>query len=108
MDNSDTIFFAAGGLLNGIAYLLIIAACVTLVIKRKSGPTILMLASQVLALFFYVGSFAATTISASQSAETLVSTTKIMALLGPLPHILFAIGLLWFAMVLAKRDTGQD
>ena len=108
MENSDTLFFATGGFLNGIAYLLVIVACVVLVLKRKSGPAILMLASQLLALLFFVGSFVVTAVSARQSAETLVSTTKIMALLGPLPHILFAIGLLWFAVSLAKKENSKE
>ena len=108
MDNSDTLFFAAGGLLNGIAHLLIIIACVVLVIKRKSGPAVLMLAAQVLALLFYVGSLAWTTFAARQGAESLVQTSKILAMLGPLPHILFAVGLLWLAISLVKKGKNQN
>ncbi|NAY90678.1 hypothetical protein GTQ34_01995 [Muricauda sp. JGD-17] len=103
MENTDTLMFAAGGLLNGIAYLVIIVACILLVAKRKTGATVLMLASQLLGLLFFVASFAWTTISAHQGAESLVKTSKIIAMLGPLPHLLFAVGLLWFVFTLVKK-----
>ncbi|WP_222984420.1 hypothetical protein [Flagellimonas meishanensis] len=108
MDNNDTFIFAAGGLLNGIAHVLVIAACVVLMIKRKSGPTLLMLASQLLALIFFIGSFLWTTFSARQGTEELVRTSKIIAALGPLPHLLFALGLLWFAVQLSKRKEAEE
>lgn len=108
MENNETFFFAAGGVLNGIAHLTVIIACIILVLKRKSAPTILMLVAQLLVLFLYVGSFAWTAIAARQGAETLVWTSKIIAMLGPFPYILFAAGLLWFVITLAKKRTDAE
>ena len=108
MENNEALFFAAGGIFNGIAHLVVIIACIFLVLKRKSAPTILMLIAQLLSLFFYIGSFAWTSLAARQGAESLVQTSKIIAMLGPFPYILFAAGLLWFAINLAKKRTDPE
>ncbi|MDC6364992.1 MULTISPECIES: hypothetical protein [Flavobacteriaceae] len=103
MDNTHTIFYAAGGVLNGIAQLIVLIACIVLVIKQKSGATILMLIAQILGLFFSIGGFAWTGLSAQLGPESVLYASKMTAVLSPIPHILFAIGLLLFVFHKVKK-----
>ncbi|RDY61295.1 hypothetical protein [Flagellimonas nanhaiensis] len=103
METNHTFFFAAGGVLNGIAQLVVLIACIILVIKQKSGSTIMMLVAQILGIFVSVGGFTWTALSAQVDPESVLTASKTMALLGPLPHILFAIGLIWFVYSNVKK-----
>jgi hypothetical protein len=74
-----------------------------LVIKQKNGATMLMLVSQILAFLVIILSYALPVFAARESMEALFQITKLMTILKPLPDILFAIGLLWFAIKWVKN-----
>ena len=107
MEN-HTFFYAAGGILNGIAQLVVLIACIVLVIKQKSGSTLMMLVAQILGIFVSVAGLTWTTISAQLGPESVLRASKTMALMGPLPHILFAIGLLWFVYSNVKKRGATE
>jgi hypothetical protein len=103
MDNTDSIYFAASGLLHGIIQLVVIVACIILVAKQKSSATILMLVGQILALLFSMGGYVWNFVAARDGVDSLLMANKIMALLGPLPYAIFAIGLVLYATNQVKK-----
>ena len=108
METDHTIFYAAGGVLNGIAQLIVLIACIVLVIKQKSGSTILMLIAQIMGIFVSIGGFTWTALSAQLGSESVLRASKLMALMGPIPHILFAVGLLWFVLSKVKKRNSIE
>lgn len=103
MDTGDSFIFMIGGFLLAIARLLLLGACIILVIKQKNGATMLMLVSQILAFLVIVLSYALPVFAARESVDVLLQITKLMSILKPLPDILFAAGLLWYAVKWVKN-----
>ncbi len=103
METNQYIHFIISGLINGFAHLAVIAACIIIVIKQKNSASILMLVASILTLLFSVGSIIWNKIAAYNGAESLVQATKIISILGAIPYILFALGLLLFAVKHVKR-----
>ncbi|SHG24469.1 hypothetical protein [Flagellimonas flava] len=106
MDDSQTLIFALGSLLGTLGQLAVIIACIILVSKRKNTATILMLVGSVLGLVFTVLNLSGNILAANGGVESLMTWTKIFALLGPLPYILFGIGLLFYAISFVKKGNG--
>ncbi|MEM7486970.1 MAG: hypothetical protein AAF348_17320 [Bacteroidota bacterium] len=98
MEESHTLFFAIGGILNTLGQLMIIIGCILLTIKQKNIGTIIMLIASILSLFFMIGSFTGNFIAGQYGVDSILSWSKIISVLGPLPYILFAIGLLIYAV----------
>lgn len=107
MEDNQYIFFALGGLMHGITHMAVIIACIILVIKQKNGATILMLIASILTLLFSLGSIVWNQIAARNGAESLVKATKIISVVGALPYILFAIGLLFFVIKHVKKQRRE-
>ncbi|PWL38607.1 hypothetical protein DKG77_10130 [Flagellimonas aquimarina] len=105
MENNEYIHFIIGGLLHGISHLAVITACIIMLIKQKNSATILMLTASILTLLFSVGSIIWNRIAAYNGAESLVQATKIISILGAIPYILFALGLLLFAVRHLRKST---
>ncbi|MGW9686572.1 hypothetical protein [Flagellimonas sp. 2504JD1-5] len=103
MDYNDSIYYALGSLLYGIANLLIIVACIFLVIKHKNIGAILMLIGSISILLFSILNMIWTQFAARDGSESLLQATKIMNIAGPLPNVLFAIGLLLLAVRYIKK-----
>ncbi|WP_165819378.1 hypothetical protein [Flagellimonas aquimarina] len=76
-----------------------------MLIKQKNSATILMLTASILTLLFSVGSIIWNRIAAYNGAESLVQATKIISILGAIPYILFALGLLLFAVRHLRKST---
>ncbi len=104
MENSHALSFAIGGILSTLAQIAVIIGCIILVTKQKNGATILMLAASILSLFFAIGNFSWTLVASRYGPDSILSWSKIAALIGPLPYILFAVGLLLFAINHVKKQ----
>lgn len=98
MEYNDSFYYMASGFLHGITHLVVIVACIVLVMKQKSAAAILMLIASVLTLLFSVLSIVWTQLAARSGAESLLQSNKILSIAGTIPYILFAVGLLWFAI----------
>ena len=103
---NDSILFSAGAILHSISHILVLTACIILVIKHRTLPLILMLVAQILVIVFSMGSVVWMALSAEHGTESLMRATKINAILGPLPYILFGVGMLWHA-IQTKKESKQ-
>ncbi|TAI49097.1 hypothetical protein [Flagellimonas allohymeniacidonis] len=102
MENLEA-FYILGGAINGIFKLIIAAACVILLIRERNLATIFMCIGSILTIFFSLGSVLWTTLAASRSSEALIRSNAIMNLAAQIPVILFAIGILLFALQYGKK-----
>lgn len=107
METNQYIHFIISGLLNGIAHLIVIIACIVMVVKQKNSATILMLIASILTLLFSAGSIIWNKIAAYNGAESLVQVTKITSIIGVVPYILFALGLILYAVKYLKKHKAE-
>lgn len=105
MGEAYTIYFAIGSILAVVAQLIIIVGSGILVSKRKHTSTILMLTGCILSLFFTFLGFATSMLAAGQSPEAVLTWSSISAMLSPLPHLLFAIGLAMYAFKRVQKAS---
>lgn len=103
MEDSTALFYGLGSLLSTLAQLAVILGCIVLINKQKNSATILMLVASVLSFFFAIGNIIWSMITAQYGTESILTWSKIAAVLGPLPYVLFAIGLLLYAVNHVKR-----
>lgn len=94
----DTFLLSIGPLLHTIANILVLVACIILVTKHRTIPNIIMLVAQIFIIFFSIGSIVWFALSAEHGTESLIRATKINSIIGPLPYIVFAIGMIWHAI----------
>ncbi|WP_298925549.1 hypothetical protein [uncultured Allomuricauda sp.] len=107
METNQYIHFIISGLLNGIAHLIVIIACIVMVVKQKNSATILMLIASILTLLFSAGSIIWNKVAAYNGTESLVQATKITSIIGVIPYILFALGLILYATKYLKKNKVQ-
>ena len=105
MDDSYTLFFALGSILGTLAQLAVIVACIILVSKQKNGGTLLMLIGSILTLVFNILNFSGTLLAGNLGADSILSWTKIFAVIGPIPYILFGVGLLIYAIHHVRKSA---
>nr|WP_299388864.1 hypothetical protein [Allomuricauda sp.] len=103
MEDSYTFIYALGSILGTLAQLVVIVGCIVLVSKKKNPATIIMLVGSILSLLVSILNFSGTFIAAQYSTDSILTWTKFFAILWPLPYILFAIGLLWYAVNYVKK-----
>nr|WP_299344303.1 hypothetical protein [Allomuricauda sp.] len=104
MENFESVYILTGAI-NGIFKLVVVAGCVLLLMKDRNVGTILMFVGSILSIFFSIGSVLLTSLAASRSAETLVKSNAMINLVGQIPVILFAIGLLLLAIRYSKGNA---
>ncbi|MGB5821931.1 MAG: hypothetical protein WBG90_20780 [Saonia sp.] len=99
MDNYTNLYLI-GGSINGLGQLLLLAACIVLIIKQRTLGAGLML----------IGSILWPAISAHKDAATLLRTNSILSVLRGIPYLVFASGLLLFAMRILrfKKQKPED
>ncbi|MBS9463128.1 hypothetical protein LV716_15060 [Flagellimonas sp. HMM57] len=103
MENSHTLFYAIGGILNALAQLVVIIGCIVLVTKQKNTGTILMLVASILSLLFLIGNFAGNMIAGHYGTDAILLFSKMTAVLTPLPYVLFAAGLLTYGVMYVNK-----
>lgn len=103
MDNSQTFIYAIGSLLGVLGQIVVIIACIILISKKKNPATMLMLIASILALVVTILNFSGNIIAAQAGVDSVLTWSKIFALIGPLPYVLFAIGLILFATNHVKK-----
>ena len=106
MENYELLHILSG-FTSTIFQLVIIVGCILLLSKSRNLATVLMLGGSVLSLLFSLFSFLGTSLMARQSAERLVEGIAIMGVLGQIPHILFAMGLLLYVIKYVKKELPQ-
>ncbi len=104
MDNSQTFIYAIGSLLGVLGQIVVIIACIILISKKKNPATVLMLIASILALVVTVLNFSGNMIAAHNGVDSVLTWSKIFALIGPLPYVLFAIGLMLFVTNHIKKS----
>ncbi|MCL6265632.1 hypothetical protein [Flagellimonas myxillae] len=104
MEDSNMLFYGLGSFLGALAQLAVIVGCIVLVGKRKNTATILMLVASIFSLFFMIGNMLWSVIAGQYGTEAILTWSKLAAVLGPLPYILFAIGLLLYAVNHVKKQ----
>lgn len=102
MENLE-IYFALGAILGAIGQLLFVLGCIILVVKQKNSGTILMLVGSVLHILFSLGSYVWTLFAARQSAEAVAQSAAFQNIVGRIPFILIAIGLLLYVVAYVKK-----
>lgn len=102
MENIET-YFVVGGVLNVVGKLIIIAACIILVIKQKNSATILMLVGSVLSAVLSLAGIVWAAASAYKNPEAVLTANGAMSILKELPYILFALGLILYAIKYLKK-----
>ncbi|WP_431121638.1 hypothetical protein [Flagellimonas flava] len=105
MDDSYTLFFALGSILGTVAQLAVIIGCIVLVSKQKNAGTLLMLIGSILTLVFNILNFSGSLFAGHRGADSVLSWTKMFAVIGPLPYILFGIGLLVYAIGHVRKSA---
>ncbi|AWX43026.1 hypothetical protein HME9304_00013 [Flagellimonas maritima] len=98
MEDSHTLYYAFGGILSALGQLALIIGCIVLVIKQKNIGTIIMLVASILSLLFMIASYAGNFIAGSYGTDLILTWSQIIAVVGPIPYILFAAGLLIHAI----------
>ena len=106
MENYELLYLTTG-LISTIFQLIVIVGCVLLLSKIKSLATVLMFVGSMLSLLFFGFSFLGTSFMARQGAERLVEGIAIMGVLGQIPHILFAMGLLLYVIKYVKKELAH-
>ncbi|WP_435622669.1 hypothetical protein [Flagellimonas sp.] len=103
MENYEFLHLLSG-FISTIFQLVVIVGCILLLSKSRNLATVLMLVGSVLSLFFSLFSVLGTSFMASQGAENLVQGIAIMGVVGQIPHILFALGLLLYVIKHVKKE----
>lgn len=104
MEDSYTLIYALGSILGSLAQVLVIIGCIVLVSKKKNPATILMLVGSILSLVVTVLNFSGTFVAAQHGTDSILTWTKVFAILGPLPYIMFSVGLMLYAINYAKKS----
>ncbi len=104
MENLE-IYFALGAILSAIGQLLFVLGCIILVIKQKNSGTILMLIGSILNILFSLGSYIWTIFAARQSAEAVAQSTVLQSIVGRIPFIVIAVGLLLYVVAHVKKRS---
>ncbi|WP_420322847.1 hypothetical protein [Flagellimonas sp.] len=105
MENDESIYFLVGLILNNLASLMLLVTSIILVRKRKSAITILILIANIMAfVFFWISIVGIRIVAQNSGTEGLLKFNYIVNTVGPLPQILFSIGLLLFAVKYFKKN----
>ncbi|WP_136465572.1 hypothetical protein [Flagellimonas onchidii] len=107
MKNLQT-YFVFGGILGGLGTLLFVIGCIVLVVKQKNTGSILMLVGAILSILLYFGNLLWSLIAAREGSEFLAKTSAIQNIVGQLPFIISAIGLLLFGIKYVKKDSSVN
>ncbi len=97
--------FIFGGILRGLAQLVMLIICIVLVYKKKNTATLLMLIGSILTILFYVANIAWPLISASSGTESLAKSVAILNVLGNIPYLVFILGFILFVIKHVKKDS---
>ena len=104
MENDESVYFLVGLILNNMSNLILLTTSIILVRKRKNAITILILIANILAfVFFWISVFGVRIAAQKNGTEGLLKFNQFVNTVGPLPHILFSIGLLLFVVKHLKK-----
>ena len=87
-----------GQIIGGLATLILLVASIILITKKKTLATLLILIGNILLLITSIASPFANIIAGQESMETIVMTQGILVNVRSVSYVIFAIGLLLFAV----------
>lgn|SRR5690606_4289524 len=107
MENLE-IYYMAGNAISTIGQLVLLIGCAVLIYKQRNIGTWLMLVGSLLSIVFSVGRMAWTAFASINSPEFYMHTMAILNIFVQFPYLLFAIGLLLFAIKHTKARSNQS
>ncbi|WP_299103112.1 hypothetical protein [uncultured Winogradskyella sp.] len=106
MDSSTQILFSIGQIISSISMLIILAATIVLIIKKRTPATWTIFIGYLLFCIKYVVSLIITIMAGRYSMDTLLQIQGISNIVRSLSYLIFAIGLLMFVITeLSKKDS---
>ena len=104
MENYEFIYLTSGAI-NAILQIIVVIACGLLLWKNRAIATVLMFSGSLLSIIFLGLSFVITALAANNSPESVVKTNAILSIVGHLPSLIFALGLLLFVIKQVKNQS---
>ncbi|MEM9076546.1 MAG: hypothetical protein AAGC43_05870 [Bacteroidota bacterium] len=106
MENFE-FFYLTSGVISTIFQLVVIVATGMLFFKKRNLASGLMFFGSLFTVLFYGFSLLGNTLMAYDGAESVVKFNAIFGIVSQIPHILFALGLLFFAIQHLKREAAH-
>ncbi|MBF8151392.1 hypothetical protein ITJ86_15910 [Winogradskyella sp. F6397] len=98
MNNSTEILFYIGQIISAVSIVIVLIATIILFIKKRSLATWLILIGYVLVVITYVAKLFVSVFAGREGMDTLLLTQGISSIVQNLSYLIFAVGLIIFAI----------